>query len=156
AHKVKSYQHVNGWLGLHMTGERAFDAANASFTGLWDFRERTWSPRWLPYFEIEPAWLPPVRDGRDTLGTLRSAPAAELSVPAGIPVKLGTTDISCTVLAAEMQPGDLLHIVGTTQFLVAFADPPRPKPQRLTCPLGVGESVLHVSCNPVGPGTLDW
>src|SRR5262249_18033191 len=107
AHKIKSYLHVNGWLGLRMTGERAVDAANASLTGLWGAAtDRAWSSRWCEYFEIDPAWLPPVRDGRDTLGTLRSGPAAELGVPGGIPVKLGTTDIGCTVLAAGMEPGD--------------------------------------------------
>src|SRR4029453_4122941 len=31
---VASYLHVNGWLAFHMTGQRAFDPANACFTGL--------------------------------------------------------------------------------------------------------------------------
>ena len=131
AHKVTGYLQVNGWLGLRMTGEQAFDAANASFTGLWSTTtDRTWSPRWCEYFEIDPAWLPPVRDGRDTIGTLRSAAAADLGVPAGIPVKLGAADTSCAMLAVGMKPGDLLHVVGTTQLLAAFADPPQPSAKR--------------------------
>src|SRR5207245_1056894 len=65
AHRVKSYLHVNGWLGLRMTGARAFDRANASFTGLFNtMTDRAWSQRWCEYFEVEPAWLPPVCDGR--------------------------------------------------------------------------------------------
>src|SRR5262245_29522243 len=68
AHKVKSYLHVNAWLGLRMTGERATDPANASFTGLFNtMTDRAWSPRWCDYFEIDSGRLPPVRDGRDTL-----------------------------------------------------------------------------------------
>ena len=35
-HRVRHYLHVNGWLGYRMTGERAFDPANASFSGLFN------------------------------------------------------------------------------------------------------------------------
>src|SRR5262249_42148862 len=35
ATRVHSYLHVNGWMGLRLTGERAFDPANACFTGLY-------------------------------------------------------------------------------------------------------------------------
>src|SRR5439155_23929484 len=103
---VACYLHLNGWLGLRMTGEKAFDPANASFTGVFGtMTDRKWSRRWCEYFEIDPAWLPPVLSGDATLGTLRSAAATELGVPAGIPVKLGTADTSCAMLAAGMQPG---------------------------------------------------
>lgn len=156
-HDVAHYLHVNGWLGLRLTGESAFDRANASFTGLFGtLTDHTWSRRWCEYFEIEPAWLPPVLSGDATLGTLRSALATELGVPAGIPVKLGTADTSSAMLAAGMQPGDLLHSVGTTQVLAVFADPPRPSPRRLTRFFGVGERYLHVTHNPVGGVALDW
>src|SRR5207302_2745086 len=33
-HEIRSYLHVNGWLGFVMTGDKAFDPANASRTGL--------------------------------------------------------------------------------------------------------------------------
>ncbi len=157
SHKVKSYLHVNGWLGLRLTGEKAFDRANACFTGLFGtLTDQQWSPRWCAYFEIEPEWLAPVVCGSTTLGTVRSAAAAELGVPAGIPVKLGTADTSSAMLAAGMKPGDLLHVVGTTQVLAVFADPPRPSPKRLTRFLGVGEKFIHVTHNPIGGVALDW
>src|SRR5207244_1166479 len=53
-------------------------------------------------------------------------------------------------------PGDLLHVVGTTQVLAALADPPRPDPCRLTRLLGVGRAFVHVTHNPVGGAALDW
>ncbi len=157
SHRVKHYLHVNGWLGLVMTGERAFDRGNACFTGLFaTMTEHQWSPRWCDYFEVESDWLPPVLCGSTTLGTLRSAAAAELGVPAGISVKLGTADTSSAILAAGMQPGELLHSVGTTQVLAVFADPPRPDAKRMTRYFGVGERFLHVTHNPVGGVALDW
>ena len=59
--RVRSYLHANGWLTLRLTGERAFDRGNACVTGLFGtLTDHAWSPRWCEYFEVEPAWLPPV------------------------------------------------------------------------------------------------
>jgi xylulokinase len=157
SHRVHSYLHVNGWLGLHLTGEKRFDPANACFTGLYGtLTDRRWSERWCRYFEVEPSWLPPVVCGSTTLGSLRSAAANELGVPAGIPVKLGTADTSSAMLAAGMGLGDLLHTVGTTQVIATLTDHPKPDPRRLTRLLGVGEAFIHVTHNPVGGAALGW
>jgi xylulokinase len=155
--RVRSYLHVNGWLALHMTGERAFDPGNACFTGLYGtLTTREWVPRWCDFFEVELAWLPPVRSGDKTIGTLRSAVAAELGVPGGLPVKLGTADSSMAMLAAGMRPGDLLHTAGTTQVLAVLTDRPRPDPRRLTRQLGVRDDFIEVAHNPVGGAALEW
>ena len=157
AGQVRSYLHANGWLALHMTGERAFDRGNACFTGLFDtLGNQEWSPRWCDYFGVDPKWLPPVVCGSTTLGGLRAEIAAEWSLPAGIPVKIGTADTSSAMLAADMKPGDLLHVVGTTQVLAVLTDKPIPSPRRLTRLLGVGKSFIHVTHNPVGGVALDW
>jgi xylulokinase len=156
-HEVRSYLHANGWLGFHMTGVKAFDPANASFTGLFDtMTDRHWSSRWCDYFEVDKSWLPPVIFGAATLGTLRAESAAELGVPAGIPCKLGTADTTSAMLAAGMEPGDLLHELGTTQVLAVLTDKPVPSSRRLTRLLGVGQSYVHVTHNPVGGVALDW
>jgi xylulokinase len=154
---VKSYVHANGWLGLRLTGERAFDRGNACFTGLYGtVTNQTWSQRWCNYFEVDPSWLPPVVCGSTTLGNLRPDAAAELGVPAGLPVKLGTADTSSAMLAAGMRQGDLMHVVGATQVLSALSEHPQPSPQRLTRQLGVGRAFIHVTHNPVGGAALSW
>ena len=154
---IRHYLHVNGWLALRLTGERAFDPANACFTGLFGtLTDQQWSARWCRFFEVDPAWLPPVLGGDATVGALRSAAAAELGVPAGLPVKLGTADTSSAMLAVGMGQGDLLHAVGTTQVLAAIVAAPRPAPRRLTRLLGVGPAFVHVTHNPVGGVALDW
>jgi xylulokinase len=156
-HRVGSYLHINGWLGLRLTGEKAFDPANASFSGLFGtVTDQKWSPRWLDYFEVEAAWLPPVIAGDATLGTLRTEAAAELGLTAGLPVKLGTADTSSAMLAAGVGPRDLLHEVGTTQVLSVLVDKPSPSAQHLTRLLGVGNSFVHVTHNPVGGAGLEW
>jgi xylulokinase len=155
--KTASYLHANGWLGLHLTGERAFDRANASFTGLYGtMTDQSWSDRWCSYFQVDRDWLPPVVSGDTTIGALRSEIATELGVPAGVPVKLGTADTSSAMLLARMKPGDLLHVVGTTQVVAALVPNPRPSGACLTRQLGVGEKFIQVTHNPVGGAALEW
>jgi sugar (pentulose or hexulose) kinase len=157
SHRVHRYLHVNGWLGLHMTGDAFFDGSNASCSGLYGtLTDRAWSPRWCDYFEVDPAWLPPVVCGSATIGHVRAAVAAELGITAGIPVKLGTADISSAMLAAGMQPGDLLHWSDATHVLAAFTDLPSPGPEHLTRLLGVGDRYIAVTHNPVGVAAIDW
>ena len=124
---VRGYLHLNGWLGLRLTGTRGMDRANASLSGLYGtLTDQTWSPRWCEFFNVEPQWLPPVTDGSVTLGSLRPAVAAEFSVPPGVPVKLGTTAVSSAMLAAAMHVGDLLHETGATQMLATLVERPSP------------------------------
>ena len=157
AHEIRSFLHINGWLGLHLTGERAFDAGNASCTGLFGtLTDQAWSPRWLEYFEIESAWLPEVRSAKDTVGTVRSEVAAELGVPPGISVKVGFADIASIMLALDMKPGDLLHVEGNTQLLAMMVDAPRPGPRRFTRQLGVGDKFIYLTHNPMSGVALDW
>ncbi len=155
--RVGTYLHLNGWIGFHLTGERAFDPANASCTGLFNtMTDRQWSEKWCDYFEVERTWLPPVLDGTRTLGPLRSAVAGELGVPPGIPVKLGTTDTSSAMLAAGMLSGDLLHVVGTVQSLAVLTNTPRPDARRWTGLSGVGAGFVQTAQNPVGEGAVEW
>jgi xylulokinase len=155
--RVKHYMHVNSWLGFCMTAERAFDPANASFTGLFGtMTDQSWSERWCRYFEVQSEWLPPVMCGSDTVGMLRPEAAAELGVRPGIPVKIGTADTSSAMLAADAEIGDLFHVVGTTQVLAALTVNPQPSPRRLTRRFGVGPAFVHVTHNPVGGAALGW
>jgi len=155
--QVRRYLHANGWLGLHLTGETAFDPANACFSGLCaTFENNGWSPWLCDYFGVERDWLPAIRCGSETLGSLRPAVAAEWGLPPGIPVKLGTADTSSAMLAVRLAPGELLHVVGTTQVLGVIAPQPQPDPRRLTRRLGVGPDYVYVAHNPVGGVALTW
>jgi xylulokinase len=155
--RVRHYLHINGWLALRWTGQAAFDRGNASFTGLFDtLGTHDWSPRWCNYFQVDRTWLPEVRSGDEVVGGLLPEVAERLGVRPGIPVKLGAADTSCAMLAAGMQPGDVLHVVGTTQVLACLTDHPAPSEHRLTRYLGVGPAFIQVAHNPVGGVALDW
>jgi xylulokinase len=155
--RVKHYLHANGWVAFRLTGERTFDPANASFSGLFNTcTDHKWSPRWCEYFGVDPAWLPEVVDGTATVGGLRPEVAQAWGLKAGIPVKIGTADTSSAMLAARMGPADMLHSVGTTQVLAVLTDTPKPDPHRLTRLFGVGSAYAVVTHNPVGGSALEW
>jgi sugar (pentulose or hexulose) kinase len=155
--EVRRFLHLNGWLALHMTGNAAFDPANASLTGVYGtLTTHSWSQRWCEYFEVDPAWLPPVLDRAPTVGTIRSAVAAELGVAAGLPLKLGTDPISLMIQAAEMKPWDLLHDLGDPQRLIVRVEKPRADGRRLISRFGLGKGFLETAFNPIGPRALRW
>jgi xylulokinase len=154
--RLRWLTHLNSWIAWRLTGEWAIDPAGACFTGLYTARENRWSDEWCEYFSLSPSWLPHVVSGDETLGGLRDSWACAWGLPSGLPVKLGTADTSSAMLAADMNEADLLHSVGTTQVLAAFADPPSPHEKRLCRPLGVGTRFIHVTHNPVGGEALSW
>lgn len=155
--RARHYLHANSWVAYRLTGELAFDPANASFTGLFGTcTDGRWSRRWCDHFGVNPDWLPKVVDGSHTLGGLRADVAREWGLAAGIPVKLGTADTSCAMLAVRMGFDDVLHSVGTTQVLGALTDRPVPSPRRLTRRFGVGPSYVAVAHNPIGGVALEW
>ncbi|MBX9625411.1 MAG: FGGY-family carbohydrate kinase [Gemmataceae bacterium] len=155
--RVRRYLHLSGWLGLRMSGAAALDPANASFSGVYGTcTDHRWSARWCGAFGVDPGWLPPVVDGRDALGGLRADVAGAWGLTPGTPVKVGTADTSCAMLAARLGPGDILHSVGTTQVLAVVTDKPAPDPRRLTRRYGVGDKYAVVTHNPVGGAALEW
>ncbi len=154
---VKRYLHLNSWLAFHLTGQTAFDPGNASFTGLWNtLTDQQWSPRWCDFFGVEMEWLPEVVDGATTIGGLRKHIAEQWGIRRDIPVKLGTADTSCGMIAAGLQIEELYHSVGTTQVLAALTPHPRPGWQRLTRHFGVGSLFMQIAHNPVGGVALPW
>ena len=156
-HKIRSYLHVNGWVGFRLTGKKVFDPANASFTGLYEtLGSRTWSQEWCDFFELDIGWLPEIVSGETTIGSLRSDAAGELGVPPGIPVKIGSADTSMAMLAVGMNANDVMHVVGTTQVLSVFVDNPTPTAYRLTRHFGFGDRMVQVTHNPLGGVSLDW
>jgi sugar (pentulose or hexulose) kinase len=59
-------------------------------------------------------YLPPVLAPTDLAGQLRPAPAAELGLPAGIPVVIGAGDRACEVLGSASGPGRAMVSWGST------------------------------------------
>ncbi|MER3416583.1 MAG: hypothetical protein C4297_10275 [Gemmataceae bacterium] len=156
ARHVAHYWHMNSWLGHRLTGHTGFDPGNATFSGLMDLRRQCWSERWLTYFGVCQEWLPPIYDGRYSLGLLLEESARHLGTEPGVPVKLGLPDTSSAWLAVDLRADEMLHVVGTTQVMAVHAAALRPAPNRLTRWLGTQDRLIWVVHNPVGGAALEW
>ena len=118
---------VGTWLGQWLTGERAIDPTQASYTGL--MASTDGSCRWLTTslhrLGIPPHQLPPVRPSLSVLGPLLPAAAETLGLPAGIPVLVGSGDTPAASYALGAQPGGRpLLIMGTTHVVSNALDAP--------------------------------
>jgi len=115
------------WLGQWLTGERAIDPTQASYTGL--MASTDGSCRWLDdvlhRLAIPPQQLPPVRPSLSVLGTLLATAAETLGLPQGIPVLVGSADTPAASYALGTQPGGRpLLIMGTTHVVSNALDAP--------------------------------
>ena len=122
------------WLGQWLTGERAIDPTQASYTGL--MASTDGSCRWLVdvlhRLGIPPEQLPPVRPSLSVLGPLLTTAAATLGLPQGIPVMVGSGDTPAASYALGTEPGGRpLLIMGTTHVVSNALAVPDPRAKAL-------------------------
>ena len=115
------------WLGLWLTGERAIDPTQASYTGL--MASTDGSCRWLDdvlhRLGIPPQQLPPVRPSLSVLGALQRRPPTRSACRTGIPVLVGSADTPAASYALGTKPGGRpLLIMGTTHVVSNALDAP--------------------------------
>jgi erythritol kinase len=110
--------HCKDWLYLRMTGVRATDPCEASFT-FGNFRTRSYDDGVIEALGLADLrhLLPPILDGATTTHPLTAAAARVTGLPAGLPVALGYLDATCTALGSgvhENGTGFGCTIVGST------------------------------------------
>jgi erythritol kinase len=99
--------HCKDWLYLNLTGIRATDPSEASFT-FGNFRTRQYDDTVLGALGLRAhrALLPEIVDGSQTTHPLTEAAAREIGLRAGTPVSLGYVDMVMTALGAGVHTGD--------------------------------------------------
>ncbi len=114
---------------LRLTGVAATDASDAAGTLLLDARRRDWSAEVLDALAIPRAWLPQVFEGPEVTGRLRPEVAAELGLPAGLPVAAGGGDNAAAAVGTGIvAPGPLAVSLGTSGVVFAHTDEFAPDP----------------------------
>jgi xylulokinase len=127
--RVASVLLPKDYVRLRLTGEHATDASDASGTLLLDVRARDWSSEILDALEIPAEWLPRVHEGPEVTGTLRADLAAELGLPAGLPVAAGGGDnAAAAVGVGVVREGAVSTSIGTSGVLFAHRDAFAPDP----------------------------
>ena len=148
-----------------LTGARAIDPSNASFTGLWQTCLAPepsgstipgWQGELVRLAGLKSSLLPAVLPGDSVAGTLTPEGARMLGLPVGTPVLTGVVDTSAAVLLAGSRPGMLINVSGSTDVLAVITEDPRPDPRYLTRHLGVGQKWLSVMTLGAAGSALVW
>jgi erythritol kinase (D-erythritol 1-phosphate-forming) len=98
--------HCKDWLYLNLTGIRATDPSEASFT-FGDFRTRAYDDAVIAALGLthRRALLPPILDGTEITHPLTAEAAVATGLRAGTPVSLGYVDMVMTALGAGVYGG---------------------------------------------------
>ena len=116
------------YLNFYLTGERCMEAGDASGTGFFDVKTRTWSAEMLAAMDderdLQPC-LPEVRVQNDVVGRILPSVAASLGLPEGIPVSIGGGDnMMGAIGTGNIVPGRLTISLGTSGTVYAYSDKP--------------------------------
>src|SRR5580692_4857537 len=114
------------WLRLRLTGQAATDPTDASGTLLFDLARNAWADPLIEKLGLPREKLPPVRGCADLGGHLLRGPAADLGLPAGIPVAVGAADTAAALFAAGLKAEDALLNLGSGGQWVVREDGFRP------------------------------
>jgi xylulokinase len=140
--RVRSVLLPKDYIRYRLTGEFATDVSDAAGTLLLDMRTRDWSPDVLSALGIPREWLPRVHEGPEVSGYLHAGIAAELGLPAGIPVAAGGGDNAAAAVGTGIiRAGVVSSSIGTSGVLFAHAESFAPDPS----------GRLHAFCHAV-PG----
>lgn len=157
--RVASLLLPKDYVRLLLTGDRATDLSDASGTLLLDPGARAWSDAVLDALEIPRAWLPTLHEGTEATGTLRDDVAAELGLPAGLPVAAGGGDNAAAAVGVGVAvPGRLSASIGTSGVIFAPTDGFAPDPSgrvHAFCHALPGAYHLMAVTLSAG-GSLDW
>lgn len=130
------------YVGLWLHGELATDKSDAAGTLWFDQANRDWSSDLCAATGADPNWLPPCLEGSEIAGDLSASTAAELGLPAHIPVIAGGGDAATGAIGVgAVSDGAAFLSLGTSGQLFVAASEFRPNP----------EAVIHAYAHAV-PG----
>lgn len=142
-HEPDSFERMRAWvnpkdyLRFRMTGGVVTDVSDASGTGMLDVARRRWSSEVIAAVGLAESSVPELVESSDVTGSLGAEAAAELGLPAGIPVVGGGGDsVLQTTSMGVVDPGPLGVTIGTAGIVAAAAD---------HCPVNP-DGRLQVSC----------
>jgi sugar (pentulose or hexulose) kinase len=148
------------WIGYRLTGAIATDLSNGSIPFM-DLETRDYSDAQFAAIDcadLKPK-LPKPRRATEALGRLSGDVAAQIGLPAGLPVSVGTLDLAAMIVGMGLdQPGQTMLIMGTTAVVNILTDTADRVPQP------VGASALHPTSDVIirilapstGAAAFDW
>jgi xylulokinase len=153
AARVRHVMLPKDWLVLQLTGELVTEPSDASGTGLFDVAAQDWSTELIDALGFRCDMLADVHPSASVVGRLRAEPAAELGLPAGVPVIAGAGDQAAAAYdAGAVIPGIVACNLGTSVALTESTT----EPLVGTLSHIVADQWLFVTSVHSGTGVLDW
>jgi xylulokinase len=148
---------TTAYINYCLTGEKVANLSDASILLGFDLAEKNWSKALIESFGIPERFYPPLAGCDQVIGGLTSAAAAELGLPAGIPVVAGGEDTSSAGLAVgAVRDGQTYLSLGTAGTLYVPVNTMSVHPQLLTfLHVLAGRYLLGGSMVALG-GSLAW
>ena len=116
---------ANTFIVHKLTGEFTTDFSNASLSGLYDTGANEWSAELCTLAGIAQRALPPPMPGGQPAGRLSREAAAQLQLPAGLPVAAGAGDTVCSALGIGITaPAELFVSCGSTNCFAGLSERP--------------------------------
>ncbi|NLG52037.1 MAG: hypothetical protein GX552_18165 [Chloroflexi bacterium] len=123
AHRAHKFLLLPDYVLYRLTGEAATDRVIAQFSGMYDLQIGDWHSRLLDAAGITAEQLPRILNPGDVAGQVSQRAAAELGIPAGVPVCVGANDqLVGAVGAGNVHPGMVSETTGTALALIATTD----------------------------------
>ena len=118
------------YVALRMTGQALTTPAGLSEGIFWDYVEDGLAQMVLSHYGIPVSYIPPSVAVFSVQGLLRPEAAADLGIPAGIPLAYRSGDQPNNALTLNvLEPGEMATTAGTSGVIFAVSDTPRSDPQ---------------------------
>lgn len=113
---------VKDWLNFCLTGEIFTDVATASFTQLFNVKERRWSTELMTLLGLDPAILPPALECQSVAGALSAEAAEACGLPKNVKVVAGVSNKASVELASlAVDDGDCAITMGMAGNIMAHS-----------------------------------
>ena len=113
--KIHKIMLPGDYIALRLTGEACTTVSGLSEGMMWDFAKNSPAGELLDYYGFDPAILPEIRPTFGEQGRVSAAAAAELGIPAGVPVCYRAGDQPNNALSLNvLNPGEIAATAGTS------------------------------------------
>lgn len=128
--KVHKFMLPGDYLAMKMTGEIRTTVSGLSEGIFWDFKEGRVSDKLLAAMGLEASMIPDLVETFGKQGELTAQAAAELGLPAGIPISYRAGDQPNNAFSLNvLQPGEVAATAGTSGVVYGITDRPDYDPQ---------------------------
>jgi L-xylulokinase len=141
-----------------LTGRISTDRTEASLSFV-DYRTQEYSRDILDLFGISHCWrlLAPAIDSAEQAGNVSADAAAELGLPAGVPVAAGAHDVDCSAIGSgAVASGQFSLIAGTYSINQAISDTASVSPDWCARNFVTPGIWIHQAVSPSSATNMEW